>query len=130
MTPEEAMARVEACVKAAAKGDSFMANNPPEIVWTGFQTDPYVLEPGSEAEKVLAASHAAVHGGQMPERRTTAVNDARYYGLYFGFPGLCYGPKGEVAHGFDERTSIEDLRTCTRTIATFISEWCGLRPRG
>jgi acetylornithine deacetylase len=52
----------------------------------------------------------SVHGGEMAERRTTAVNDARYYGLYFGFPGLCYGPKGEVAHGFDERTSIEDLR--------------------
>lgn len=129
-TPEQAMAGIEACVKEAAKGDSFMANNPPEIVWTGFRTDPYVLEPGSEAEAVLAAAHASVHGGEMPERRTTAVNDTRYYGLYFGIPGLCYGPKGEVAHGFDERTSIEDLRTCTRTIATFIADWCGLRPRG
>jgi acetylornithine deacetylase len=128
-TPEQAMAGIEACVKAAATGDSFMANNPPEIIWTGFQTDPYVLEPGSEAEKVLAEAHASVHGGAMPERRTTAVNDARYYGLYFNTPGLCYGPKGEVAHGFDERTSIEDLRTCTRTIATYIATWCGLRPR-
>lgn len=129
-TPEQAMAGIEACVKAAATTDAFMANNPPEIIWTGFQTDPYVLEPGSEAEAVLAAAHASVHGGAMPERRTTAVNDARYYGLYFGFPGLCYGPKGEVAHGFDERTSIEDLRKCTLTIATFIADWCGLRARG
>ena len=128
-TPEQAMEGIEACVKAAATGDSFMANNPPEIIWTGFQTDPYVLEPGSEAEAVLAAAHASVHGGAMPERRTTAVNDARYYGLYFNTPGLCYGPKGEVAHGFDERTSIEDLRTCTRTIAAYIATWCGLRPR-
>lgn len=129
-TPEQAMAGIEQCVKAAATTDGFMANNPPEIIWTGFQTDPYVLEPGSEAEAVLAAAHASVHGGEMPARRTTAVNDARYYGLYFGFPGLCYGPRGEVAHGFDERTSIEDLRTCTKTIAAFIAEWCGLRPIG
>ena len=129
-TPEEAMAGIEATVRAAAKGDGFLANNPPEIVWTGFQTDPYVLEPGSEAEAVLAAAHAAVHGGQMPERRTTAVNDTRYYGLYFDIPGLCYGPKGEGAHAFDERTSIEDLRKCTRTIATFIADWCGIRLRG
>ncbi|MCA3364029.1 MAG: ArgE/DapE family deacylase [Roseomonas sp.] len=129
-TPEEAMAGIEATVRAAAKGDGFLANNPPEIVWTGFQTDPYVLEPGSEAEAVLAAAHAAVHGGQLPERRTTAVNDTRYYGLYFDIPGLCYGPKGEGAHAFDERTSIEDLRKCTRTIATFIADWCGVRPRG
>ncbi|MCX7369327.1 MAG: ArgE/DapE family deacylase [Alphaproteobacteria bacterium] len=105
-TPAEAMAGIEAVVRATAKGDGFMANNPPEIVWTGFQTDPYVLEPGSD---------------------TTAVNDTRYYGLYFDIPGLCYGPKGEGAHAFDERTSIEDLRKCTRTIATFITDWCGLR---
>ena len=128
-TPEEAMAGIEAVVRATAKGDGFLANNPPEIVWTGFQTDPYVLEPGSEAEAVLAAAHASVHGGSLPERRTTAVNDTRYYGLYFDIPGLCYGPKGEGAHAFDERTSIEDLRKCTRTMATFIAEWCGIRPR-
>lgn len=128
-TPEEAMAGIEATVRAAAKGDGFLANNPPEIVWTGFQTDPYVLEPGSEAEAVLAAAHASVHGGILPERRTTAVNDTRYYGLYFDIPGLCYGPKGEGAHAFDERTSIEDLRKCTLTMATFIANWCGLSPR-
>lgn len=128
-TPEEAMAGIEATVRAAAKGDGFLANNPPEIVWTGFQTDPYVLEPGSEAEAVLAAAHASVHGGILPERRTTAVNDTRYYGLYFDIPGLCYGPKGEGAHAFDERTSIEDLRKCTLTMATFIANWCGLDPR-
>ncbi|MCA3302434.1 MAG: ArgE/DapE family deacylase [Roseomonas sp.] len=128
-TPEEAMAGIEATVRAAAKGDGFLANNPPEIIWTGFQTDPYVLEPGSEAEAVLAAAHASVHGGILPERRTTAVNDTRYYGLYFDIPGLCYGPKGEGAHAFDERTSIEDLRKCTLTMATFIANWCGLDPR-
>ncbi len=128
-TPEQAMAGIEACVRAAAKGDNFLANNPPEIVWTGFQTDPYVLEPGSEAEAVLAAAHAAVHGAPMGERRTTAVNDARCYGLYFGIPGLCYGPKGEGSHAFDERTSIADLRLCTLTLARFIADWCGVRPR-
>jgi len=128
-TPEEAMAGIEATVRAAAKGDGFLANNPPEIIWTGFQTDPYVLEPGCEAEAVLAAAHASVHGGTLPERRTTAVNDTRYYGLYFDIPGLCYGPKGEGAHAFDERTSIEDLRKCTLTMATFIANWCGLSPR-
>ncbi|NKC33779.1 ArgE/DapE family deacylase [Falsiroseomonas selenitidurans] len=129
-TPEEAMAGVEAAVRAAAKGDAFLANNPPEITFHGFQTDPYVLEPGSEAEAVLAAAHRAVHGGAMPARLSTAVNDTRYYGLYFAMPGLCYGPKGEMAHGFDERTSLADLKTCTLTIAAFIADWCGVRPRG
>ena len=120
----------QAACKAAATGDTFLANNPPEVIWHGFQTDPYVLEPGSEAEAVLAAAHASVHGGAMPARLTTAVNDTRYYGLYFGIPGLCYGPKGEGAHGFDERTSLEPTcKTCTLTIAAFIADWCGVRAR-
>jgi len=126
---KDAIAGVERAVKQATAGDNFLANNPPEIVWHGFQADGYILEPGSEAEQVLRAAHETVHGAPMAERRTTAVNDTRYYGRYFGIPGLCYGPKGEVAHGFDERTSIEDLRRCTLTIASFIADWCGLAPR-
>ncbi|MFN6998982.1 MAG: ArgE/DapE family deacylase [Elioraea tepidiphila] len=125
----DAMAGVERAVREATAGDAFLANNPPELVWHGFQADGYVLEPGSEAEAVLASAHAQVHGGAMLERRSTAVNDTRFYGLYFGIPALCYGPKGEGAHAFDERTSIEDLRRCTLTIAAFIADWCGLTPR-
>ena len=88
-----------------------------------------MLEPGSEAEAVLGAAHEAVHGAPMEERRTTAVNDTRYYGRYYGIPGLCYGPKGEGAHAFDERTSIEDLRRCTLTMVAFIADSCGTSPR-
>jgi acetylornithine deacetylase len=128
-TPQQAMAGIEQAVRDAAKGDAFLANNPPEITFHGFQTEPYVLEPGSEAESVLAAAHAQVHGGEMPARLSTAVNDTRYYGLQMGVPGLCYGPRGEGAHGFDERTSIEDLRRCTLTIAAFIADWCGVTER-
>lgn len=64
----------------------------------------------------------------MPARITTAVNDTRFYGLYFGIPGLCYGPKGEGAHAFDERTSLEHLKQTTLSIAAFIADWCGARP--
>lgn len=126
---KEAMAGVEQVVREAARGDNFLANNPPEVVWNGFEADGFILDPGSEAEKVLGAAHQAVHGAPMEERRTTAVNDTRYYGRYYDIPALCYGPKGEMAHGFDERTSLEDLRRCTLTIAAFIADWCGTQPR-
>lgn len=126
----DAMAGVERAVKAAAQADNFLANNPPEIVWHGFQADGFVLEEGTEAEAVLRAVHQTVHGAPMDERRSTAVNDTRYYGRYFATPALCYGPKGEGNHGFDERTSIEDLRRCTLTIASFIADWCGVIERG
>jgi len=129
MDVKTVMEGVERAVKAAAAGDNFLANNPPEIVWHGFQADGYVLEPGSDAEAVLSAAHVEVHGAPMGERRTTAVNDTRYYGRYYDIPALCYGPKGEGNHGFDERTSLVDLRRCTLTMAKFIADWCGVKER-
>ncbi len=122
----EVQRAVEAAVAAAARADNFMANNPPELTWHGFLADGYVLEPGSEAEAVLAAAHASAFGDAMGARITTAVNDTRFYGLYFGIPGLCYGPKGEGAHAFDERTNLDHLKTTTLAIATFIADWCGV----
>jgi acetylornithine deacetylase len=97
------------------------------VEWHGFLADGYVLEPGTEAEAMLAAAHAQVFGEAMPARITTAVNDTRFYGRYFGIPGLCYGPKGEGAHAFDERTDLDHLRRTTLAIAAFIADWCGVR---
>jgi len=128
MEVKDAMAAVERVVKEASGGDRFLSNNPPEVVWHGFQADGFVLEAGSDAETVLSSAHVEVHGKPMEERRSTAVNDTRYYGRYYNIPALCYGPKGEGNHGFDERTSLEDLRRCTLTMAKFIADWCGVNP--
>ena len=124
----EARAAVERCVAEAAKTDNFLANNPPSVTWHGFLADGYVLQPGSEAEAVLAAAHDAVFGEAMPARVSTAVNDTRYYGLDFGIPALCYGPRGEGIHGFDERADIDSLKATTLAIAAFVADWCGVRP--
>jgi len=124
----EAQRGVERAVAAAARSDNFLANNPPEVQWNGFLADGYVLEPGSEAEVVLEEAHRAAFGADMPARITTAVNDTRFYGLYFDMPALCYGPKGEGAHAFDERTDLAHLKTTTLAMAAFIADWCGLHP--
>jgi acetylornithine deacetylase len=124
---EEARQAVERCVAEAARTDGFMANNPPDIIWNGFQADGYVLDPGSEAERVLAEAHRAVFGTAMEERRSTAVNDTRFYGLYHRMPALCYGPRGINVHGFDEGAHLPTLRQVTLAIACFVAKWCGVR---
>ena len=126
MEVAEVMRGVEKAVEEARAGDAFLANNPPEITWHGFQADGYVLEPGSEAERVLAEAHQAAFGAPMEERLSTAVNDTRYYGRYYAMPALCYGPGGEGNHGFDERTNLDLLRKTTLSMAAFIAEWCGV----
>lgn len=115
-------------VAAAAKGDSFLANNPPEVIWNGFQADAFHLPEGSEAERVLAATHEAVYGEQLRTHVSTGVADVRAYWNYYGIPALCYGPKGEGAHAFDERAHLPSLKKNTVTIAAFIAAWCGVRP--
>jgi len=126
-TLAEARQQVLDAVAHAAAGDPFMANNKPVVIWNGFQADGFVLDPGSEAERVLAGVHRAVFGTEMQARLATGVNDTRFYGLYYGIPGLCYGPAGEGAHAFDERANLPVLKRTTLAIAAFIADWCGTR---
>jgi acetylornithine deacetylase len=123
-TPEQAMRGIEQCLTEARRADEFLRDNPVELVWSGFQADPSMCEPGSEAEAVLAAAHQSVFGKPMEDRLSTAVNDTRYYE---GMPALCYGPSGIGPHAFDERVELESVRKTTLAIALFVAEWCGLR---
>ena len=123
-----ARAEVEHCIAKAARNDSFLANNPPEVVWDGFQAEGYVLEEGTEAEAALRRSHRRVFGEELGERALTGTTDARFFGLYAGIPALVYGPLAENIHGFDERVNLESCRQVTRAIALFIADWCGLEP--
>jgi len=120
---------VEATVREAARNDGFLANNPPEVVYHGFQAEPYIVQNADEVHAVLAKSHQASFGAPLIGRPITATTDARFFGLYAGIPALVYGPVAEDYHGFDERVNLESLRKVTRTIALFIADWCGLERR-
>jgi acetylornithine deacetylase len=122
----DARAGVENTVRAAAAQDPFLREHPPAVIWNGFQAEGYVQDPRSEAEAMLGRAHAAVHGAGMEERRSTAVNDGRFY-RHAGMPALVYGPMGEGSHGFDERVNLASVKATTLAIALFVAEWCGVR---
>ena len=119
-------ARVTECITETAR--RIDAPREPVISWIGFQADGHVLEPGSDAEAVLADVHQAVHGTPLETFSLTATSDTRQYDLYYGIPTLCYGGHGEGSHSPGERTDLASMRETTKTIALFIAEWCGLRP--
>jgi acetylornithine deacetylase len=116
-------------VHAAARQDPFLADNPPQVIWNGFQADPYVLEPGSAFETIVRHAHNAVTGGEPGEVILPAVTDCRFYGRYYGIPSLCYGASGGGNHGFDEYVDLDSLRSATKVIATTIANWCGVAER-
>jgi acetylornithine deacetylase len=123
----EAKAEIEQAIREGARANRFLANNPPEIVFHGFEAEGYVLTGADEAEATLASAHAAVSNGATLNGITlTGTTDARFFGLYAGIPGLVYGPRAESAHGFDERVDLESLRRTTQAMTLFAAEWCGL----
>ncbi|MGH6719144.1 MAG: ArgE/DapE family deacylase [Alphaproteobacteria bacterium] len=117
---------IEDTIRAAAADNRFLANNPPEVVFDGFQAEGYVLAPGSAAEATLEAAHRTVHGADLATRASTGTTDARFFGLYQGIPAMVYGPKADSIHGFNERVSLDSMRRNTQAIALFVADWCGL----
>ncbi len=124
---QDCQAEIKACIDKAARAHPFLANNPPVVEWSGYQSEGYVLS-GSEApEAAFAKAFDAVYGGGKPQDvSNTGLTDTRFYGLYYDIPGLCFGPEGKDIHGFNEYVDLESVRKCTKAMALFIAEWCGV----
>ncbi|MGE7416009.1 ArgE/DapE family deacylase [Methylobacterium tarhaniae] len=121
----EAAREIEAAVAAFARDDAFLSNSPPQVSFHGFFAEGYVLDEGSEAEAVLGRAHEAATGSALGSFMTAGYLDTRVHALYDRVPALCYGPKSENIHGFDERVSLASLRRITTAMALFVAEWCG-----
>ena len=126
----QAKAEIEACVSGAARDHPFLSNSPPEVVWNGFQAEGYVL--GEDVDPALAVMQHAYgtvfDGAALEESKMTALTDTRFYGLYYGIPAFCIGPRAQNIHGFDERVDLASVRELTKVLALFIAGWCGLSP--
>lgn len=128
----QARAEIETCVAAAARDHPFLSNSPPEVIWNGFQAEGYVLGPDADpALQVMQDAYGTVFetDAKIPENKMTALTDTRFYGLYYGIPAFCIGPRAENIHGFDERVNLESVRDTTKVLALFIAQWCGLNRR-
>jgi acetylornithine deacetylase len=113
-------------VAAFARSDRFLSNNPPQVTFNGFYSEGYVLEPGSNAEAVLADAHRAATGKELESFMTAGYLDTRVYALYDKIPALCYGPISQNIHGFDERVSLASVKRITTAMALFVAQWCGV----
>lgn len=122
----QAAREIEDRIAAFSRGDTYLANNPPKVVFNGFRSQGYVLEPGSDAEAVLTAAHQQAIGKPLVLRTARAYLDARVYALYDRIPALCYGPTGKNIHGYNECVSLPSVKRITAAMALFIAEWCGV----
>ena len=126
MDKHMAMRAIEDCVLKYSRGDAFLANNPPRVVFNGFTAEGFVLGEGSAAEAVLGQAHQAATGKALESFVTLGYLDARVHALYDEIPALCYGPIGRNIHGVDESVDLASVQRITAAMALFVAQWCGL----
>ena len=129
VTAAEAAREIEGCIADFSRKDAFLANNPPRVTWNGFFVEGYELKEGSAAEAALARAHESVFHAPLQDLVSPAYLDTRVHALYDKIPALCYGPKSRGVHGYDEAVDIESVRRCTKAMALFIADWCGVERR-
>lgn len=119
-------AEIERTVAAAAASHPFLAECPPEVVWSGFLAEGYTFA-NAAMEAAIATAAAQVYGvDDVPERIMTGLTDTRFYGLYHGIPATCFGATGSWIHGFDERVDLGSVRQLTLFLALYVAAWCGV----
>jgi acetylornithine deacetylase len=125
VTADSARAEIEACLAAACERDPRFGSSRPTVEFTGFYSEGYVLEEGSDAENVLRDCHKIAFNADLESFTTPGYIDARVFVIYGKMPTMVYGPVSKDIHGFDECVDLESVRLITKTIALFIADWCG-----
>ena len=120
----EIRALVACTVAEANAGDAWMEENPAEIEWYGWQTDPWQQDPEVPFIQTVRSETGAVIGAPAVLRGATGGNDARF-AAYYDMPSCCLGHYNENMHGIDERVSLPSVVKTTRILAGIVANWCG-----
>ncbi|GHH02693.1 ArgE/DapE family deacylase [Pseudodonghicola xiamenensis] len=126
-----AKAEIEQVIRDTARGNAFLKNALPEVVYHGFLAEGYALseDTSKTAKDVIGAldrAHLSVTGKPLERTAITATTDTRFFGLYADTPAIVYGPRAEAIHGFNERVELDSIRRITKSTALFIADWCGV----
>jgi len=122
---KEVKNQVQQAINDVAHRDEWLSQHLPEIVWLERRADaweqdpndPFVLAFKSSADKILE-SNAVITGA-------TWGMDTRF-APYFKMPAISFGPNGENVHGVNEYVNLDSVIDCTKVLASFIMEWCGV----
>lgn len=122
---DEVKNQVQQAINDVARRDEWLRHHPPEIVWLERRAeaweqdpnDPFVFAFKSSADRILASNN--------PVAGATWGMDTRF-APYFNMPAISFGPDGGNIHGVNEYVDLDSLIDCTKVLASFIIEWCGV----
>jgi acetylornithine deacetylase len=65
-------------------------------------------------------------GEDLEFHTALGTTDVRFFNLYHGIPGTCYGTAGGNLHAPDEWVELKSVRDATEVLALTIADWCGV----
>jgi acetylornithine deacetylase len=126
-TPYEPVCRrIEEAVRAAAREDPWLAENPPQVSFYGFRSEGHTIDRGHPVLTTLNACHRDLTGREAESYVSTCTTDLRAFHSFGRGRGTCYGPVAENIHAANERVEIASILQTARTYALFLARWCGL----
>lgn len=109
-------------VRDVAKKDSWLREHPPEIVWCGWQNEPWFQDPEHPFISQLKAAGQMVLKAPPEIIGRASGNDARF-SQYFSMPGGCIGPIAHNIHGPNEWVDMDSVEKLVKILALFILDW-------
>ncbi len=113
-------------VDRAAQSNDWLREHRPRVEWFSGQFAPAEIQRDHQLVTVLGAAHASVTGHPAAIEGVTYGADMRHFLNVGQIPCVMYGAGDvRVAHYSDEYIDLDDVMTATKTIASFIADWCG-----
>lgn len=125
--PAAARAELEAAVRDAAAGDSWLRDHPPVVEWWGGQFAPAVTEMDALVVTATCDAIAAVTGAAPVVGGMPYGADMHLLVREGGTPTVLFGP-GDVrrAHAPDEHVEIRELEVAAKVVALTALQFCGV----
>jgi acetylornithine deacetylase len=122
---KEVMDLVRAYVLRAAEEDSWLRENPPEVLFF-HHDDAYRMNPEAEIVRTILRSGERAFGEKVKIIAGIGANDCRHLVNQAKIPSVVFGPGGlDQSHTIDESIQIEDVIANVKALALAIYSWCG-----
>ncbi len=122
----EVQKQVQQAVKRAAEGDEWLRQHPPEVVWHEKRVIPWEQAPDDSFVLAFKSSAEGTLKSDFDIIGATWGLDTRL-APFFNMPAITFGPNGGNIHGVNEYVEIDSLLDCTKALAAFIMDWCGVK---
>ncbi len=123
---DEVKQQVQQAIKRAMEGDEWLLQHPPQVIWYERQVIPWEQSPNDPFILAFKSAADSTLKSDIEIAGATWGMDTRL-APYFNMPAISFGPNGGNIHGVDEYVDIDSVLDCTKVLAAFIMDWCGVQ---